>query len=110
MKTHTTPAGKEIALPSTADDFELYSSMPGSETAATELYTALAAIADEIEPFAVQGYAPTPKKIRELFDARIEPVLDRHVDVGAGDSEPAHNCRTALDRIASIIGGARPRP
>lgn len=111
MKTHTTKSGKTINLPSTAEDFELYASKPGAETVAGELFQAMAAIADEIDPFAVEGYAPTPKKVREFYLDRISVILDRDTatEFGSCDPEPGHHCMEALNRIASIIGGARPR-
>jgi len=103
MKTVTLPSGKNVNLPSTGDDWQLYTSTKGCGRAAAALTAAVVRVAKEIDKKASEGYRPTEKGAAHLYATVIEPVMAKHSNFGACDTEPRGVAYDALDRIVSVV-------
>ena len=76
---------REVSLPTTAGDWQLYTSMPGVGNAAKRLTKALKKAIRE------------PK--REDAAKIMDDALHVDVDFGACDSEPWYVCHRILDKV-----------
>ena len=104
MKTTLLASGKIVSLPCSADDFDLYASMPGSEDAARALETAVTDIVVDIGAKAAEGYMPTSKKLNEMLRT-LDPIFNKYSDFGATDSECYFACQDAIHKAVKELNG-----
>lgn len=76
----------QVTLNYTADEWELYTSLPGAQAAAGE-------INDAVEAAVNAGLT------RREVEKALEAVMHRHADLGARDSEPQYKLERVLDKI-----------
>jgi len=86
METFKTKNGKEIQIPTTGDDWELYTSEPGHGKAARALTSALKSAFKRIEKAVFDGKT-VPEAVMEASTA-LSKVQSTYSENGAADSEP----------------------
>lgn len=92
---------KNVRIPASADEWELYSSEPGSEEAADALTAAAKAAVDIICDAKLDEAAQVPiRALERIFAAQRE-----HMDLGAFDSEPIGKARGVVVRAMKAIAG-----
>ena len=109
MKTITLPSGKSVKVPSTGDDWQLYTCSMACGRAAASLTAAVVRAAKTIDEMASKGYRPTEAGASKLYQDVIYPVMSRYADFGASDTEPRGVAQDALDRVISVVTGERIR-
>lgn len=98
MEKITLPNGATVNIPSTARDWELYSSMVESSEAAYELTKALKAAFLEINT--------TPwTKVYNSMKSHLYPVMEQYSKCGAWDSEPRYQAENALEQYRQALFG-----
>ena len=90
----------------TANDLELYSGMAGANAAATEISKAIneaqAQITSRLDGIDVgrgwndAGMGRAAKIVGEVYHETVYPVLKKHSDFGACDTEPRYHATQAL--------------
>jgi hypothetical protein len=98
MKPLVLPSGKTVNVPSTADDWQLYTVSMACGRAALALTSALVRVLKDIDQHVTQGYAPTPEGAQMLYRTVIEPVMSRYAKCGAYDTEPRGVAYDAIER------------
>lgn len=93
MQNHT--------LPRTAEDWQLYCSVPGAKTAARALTAALGRLLKEADQHKGEGYIPTRHTVGALIQKHLAPVMERYTKLGATDTEP--RC-VAYDAVEKALG------
>jgi len=109
MKTITLPSGKSVSVPSTGDDWQLYTCSMACGRAAASLTAAVVRVAKEIDQMASKGYRPTEAGASHLMNKVIYPVMSKYSSFGASDTEPRGVAYDAIDRIVSVVTGDRVR-
>lgn len=105
MKTVVLPSGKSVSVPSTGDDWQLYTSSMACGRAAASLTAALVRVAKEIDAMAKKGYAPTPAGAYKLYNDIVEPAMNRNSEYGACDTEPRNVAYDAIERVVRTVTG-----
>ena len=105
MKTVALPSGKTVNVPSTGDDWQLYTSSMACGRAAAALTAALVRVAKEIDRNVAKGYRPTEAGASELYRTVIEPVMSKYASFGAYDTEPRGVAYTAIERVTTTLTG-----
>lgn len=100
----------EIKLPSTADEWELYSQDLGSELVAREMTNALKQAIQYVEKNLgkTRDRELLAKVMREAYVKFLDPAEDKFSRYGASDSEPRFVGRNFLLRGASIVFWGEP--
>jgi hypothetical protein len=102
MEQVTLPlSGLVVSVPTTGRDWQLYSSMP-NKRAARALTTALMKALKVVDKGAKDGFRPSERLLEDLYEKLVYPVMLKHRDVGAADTEPRSVAWTVLQ-------GAGPR-
>lgn len=103
METMKMKSGKEISIPTTGEDWQLYTYSMKCGTAARALTAALKKVLVEIDANASKGYAPTSRGADALIGKHIYPVMRKYSDFGAEDTEPRyvayHTVEQAIERL-----------
>lgn len=107
MKTVALPSGKSIKVPSTGEDWQLYTSSMKCGRAAVALTCALLRVAKTIDRMALRGYAPTRTTAHQMYYSVIYPVMDKWSDFGACDTEPRNVAYDAIERVVQTLTGLR---
>ena len=107
MKTITLPSGKEVRVPSTGDDWQLYTCSMACGNAARALTGALVKALRVIDAHAAKGYAPTPRGAEKLMAEVIYPVMDKYAKFGAADTEPRGVAYSSMERAIEKMTGHR---
>lgn len=98
MKPVILPSGKSVNVPSSGDDWQLYTSSMACGRAAAALTGALVRVLTEIDQHVSKGYAPTPDGAQHLYSTVIEPVMSKYAKFGAYDTEPRSVAYEAIER------------
>jgi len=109
MKTVTLPSGKNVNLPSTGDEWQLYTCSKPCGRAAAALHAAVVRVAKEIDRMASKGYRPSEAGAEKLYRDIVSPVMTKYSSFGASDTEPRGVAYDAIDRIVSVVTGERTR-
>ncbi len=94
---------RTFRIPETAYEWELYTTVGGSDTAAEKLTTALATIIQVLDVQASEGFTPTRKAIGKMMATSMEPLFDEYANQGASDTEPRYNAEHALLSAVRIM-------
>ena len=94
-----------VSVPTTADDWELYTSSMKCGNAARALTAATIRVIKTIDAYAQKGYAPTPEGASKLYREIIEPVMSRYSKFGAYDTEPRGVAYYTMERAIQKITG-----
>jgi len=98
MEKVTLPNGNTLDIPSTPRDWELYSRMPKSVEAASELTQALKSAFSEINTTPWTGTYTSMVKY-------MYPVMKKYSECGACDTEPRCQAEYYLDEYRKILFG-----
>lgn len=96
-----------MAYPSTIQDWQLYSSKPGAGVAARALTAALSRAVTAMK----RGMSPSA-----AYERFMVPVMSKHINFGATDTEPRNVALTALEKASGrrisgyAKGSAKKRP
>lgn len=102
MKDIALPSGKTVRLPSTGEDWQLYTSSMACGRAAYALTSALTRAVQQLDAQAQRGFTPTPAKLEELYSKILGPVMLRYAKFGAADTEPRGVAFDALERAVKV--------
>ena len=105
MKTVALPSGKTVNVPSTGDDWQLYTSSMACGRAAAALTSALVRVLKTIDSNVALGYRPTEAGAQNLYSTVIAPVMSRSASFGAYDTEPRGVAYTAIERGVKALTG-----
>lgn len=106
MKTITLPAsGKEVRVPSTGEDWQLYSTSMACGTAARSLTAALVRVLKVLDRHATNGYIPTDEGARKLYDEHLRPVMGKYSAYGACDTEPRGVAYGTMEKTVRTLTG-----
>jgi hypothetical protein len=107
METILLPhSGKEVRIPSTGNDWELYSTMKCG-SAARALTSALKKAVVVVDKAAKDGFRPTEEGLYELYEKFAGPVCQKYSEFGASDTEPRSHFIMALESVVEVVTGSR---
>lgn len=107
MKTLTLPSGKSVNVPSTGEDWQLYTYSMKCGNAARALTAALVKALRIIDQHAAKGYAPTSRGAEKLMGDMIYPVMNKYAEFGACDTEPRNVAYGSMERAIEKMTGHR---
>lgn len=110
MKIVVLPSGKTISVPSSGEDWQLYTSSMACGRAANALTAALVRVAKEIDRMASKGYRPTAEGAETMYASTIEPVMSKYSAFGALDTEPRNVAYDAIERVVMVVTGSNHIP
>jgi hypothetical protein len=105
METFVLPhSGKEVRLPATGAEWELYTVARGPcARAARSLTTALKKACVVIDKAAKDGFRPNEKGLSELYEKHLVPVMSKYADLGAYDTETRSHAYAAMERVVEVV-------
>ncbi len=108
METIKLPhSGKEVRIPSTGSDWELYTSSMACGRAARALTSALKKAVAVVDKAAKDGFRPTENGYYELYEKYGVPVCSKYASFGAYDTEPRSHFIMALEKVVETVTGSR---
>jgi hypothetical protein len=104
MESLTLPlSGKVVRIPTTGQDWELYTSTMACGRAARALTAALKKALREVDKAAKLGLKPTEGGLERVMDKFLSPVMSKYAAFGAYDTEPRSHAFSALDRAVKDL-------
>lgn len=108
METIVLPrTGKEVRIPTTPRDWEVFSDMAGSGRAARALTAGLKKALLVVDKAAKDGFRPTEDGLDELVEKYVRPAMTKWAANGASDSEPRNHAFSALEAAITVLTGRR---
>jgi hypothetical protein len=90
-----------IKIPTTAGDWELYSTMPGVGKAARAMTTAIKKAIREFK--ARIGQKDVPHLLGDVYEKHVSPVMSKYSSFGAWDTEPRYHAKQTLADAAKLM-------
>jgi hypothetical protein len=107
MKTVTfVPSNRTVEIPTTSDDWHLYTSSKTRGVAARVLTGALLKVLRKIDHLHEHGGCPAVN-VLHLYESILRPVMIRYAEYGAFDAESRRVALNALEKAYERITGRR---
>lgn len=105
MKTLTLSNGKPLNVPSTAHDWQLYSSMTGVGVAARSMTSTFESCVRRMEKQYKEVGDLSALGATKMYREKLTPKMNKLADFGAADTEPRNVALDYLERAVKAITG-----